>query len=179
MFIYSYPRTAHYTPPPSKGAVHLPPYDAVQQYILVHTPRPPPVMRSNNSLLRSANKNKRFQRNCSLQLKIGLLRQIHGIYSKNQKAAQQEKIQRTEEKRCTVNHVAEFVKRNSDSQRTKVQRYTEGMRLRCTERCTERSDLRCTVSTPLLEFRFYSSFGVPLLLLFWSSITTPLLELCF
>ena len=39
--------------------------------------------------------------------------------------SQQEKIQRTEEKRCTVNHVAEFVKRNSDSQRTEVQRYTE------------------------------------------------------
>ena len=74
---------------------------------------------------------------------------------------QQEKIPRTEEKRCTVNHVAEFVKRNSDSQRTEVQRYSEVMRLRC----TEQSDLRCTVSTPLLEFRFYSSFGAPLLLL--------------
>jgi hypothetical protein len=100
---------------------------------------------------------------------------------------QQEKIQRTEEKRCTVNHVAEFVKRNSDSQRTEVQRITKVKTLRCTERCTERSDLRSpflllfwsSVSTPLLEFRFYSSFGVPLLLLFWSSVTTPLLELRF
>ena len=36
---------------------------------------------------------------------------------------QKEKIQRTEAKRCTVNHVAEFEKRNSDSQRTEVQRY--------------------------------------------------------
>ena len=85
--------------------------------------------------------------------------------------AQQEKIQRTEEKRCTVNHVAEFVKRNSDSQRTEVQRLTKVKTLRCTERCTERSDLRSpflllfwsSVSTPLLEFRYYSSFGAPFL----------------
>ena len=109
---------------------------------------------------------------------------IHLTYSQPI-PSQQEKIQRTEEKRCTVNHVAEFVKRNSDSQRTEVQRYTEVKLLRCTERCTERSDLRSlflllfwsSVSTPLLEFRFYSSFGVQLLLLFWSSVTTPLLEL--
>ena len=58
----------------------------------------------------------------------------------NTLVTQQEKIQRTEEKRCTVNHVAEFVKRNSDSQRTEVQRYTKVKTLRCTERCTERSD---------------------------------------
>jgi len=84
---------------------------------------------------------------------------------------QQEKIQRTEEKRCTVNHVAEFVKRNSDSQRTEVQRYTEVKTLRCTERCTERSDLRSpfllrswsSVTTPLLELRYYSALGAPLL----------------
>ena len=48
---------------------------------------------------------------------------------------QQEKIQRTEEKRCTVNHVAEIENWNSDSQRTEVQRYPILMRLRCTERC--------------------------------------------
>ena len=98
---------------------------------------------------------------------------------------QQEKIQRTEEKRCTVNHVAEFVKRNSDSQRTEVQRYAEVKTLRCTERCTERSDLRSpfllrsrsSVTTPLLELRYYSALGAPLLLLSWRSVTTPLLEL--
>ena len=92
---------------------------------------------------------------------------------------QPEKIQRTEEKRCTINHVAEFVKRNSDSQRTEVQRYSEVKRLRC----TERSDLRSpflllswsSVSTPLLEFRYYSSFGAPILLLFWSSVSRALL----
>ena len=44
-------------------------------------------------------------------------------------------------------------------------------------RCTERSDLGCTVSIPLLELLYYSSIGAPLLLLFWSSVTTPLLEL--
>ena len=86
---------------------------------------------------------------------------------------------RTEEKRCTVNHVAEFVKRNSDSQRTEVQRYTEVKTLRC----TERSDLRSpflllfwsSVSTPLLEFRYYSALGAPLLLLFWSSVSRALM----
>ena len=36
-----------------------------------------------------------------------------------------------------------------------------------------------SANTPLLELRYYSSFGAPLLLLFWSSVTTILLELCY
>ena len=82
---------------------------------------------------------------------------------------QQEKIQGMEE----------LKKRNSDSPRMKVRRYSVLMRLKCTARFTERSDFRCTISTLLLELGYYSSFGALLLLLFWTFVITPLLELCY
>ena len=66
------------------------------------------------------------------------------------KSSQQEKIQKTEEKRCTVNHVAEIEKRKSESPKTEVRRYSTDA-IEVYRSVTEWSDLRCTIFTPLLE----------------------------
>ena len=94
---------------------------------------------------------------------------------------QQEKIQRTEEKRCTVNHVAEF---ENGTPILKEQRFS-GIPRWCDWGAPNGVIYGApflllfwsSVTTPLLELRYYSSLGAPLLLRSWSSVTTPLLEL--
>ena len=92
---------------------------------------------------------------------------------------QQEKIQRTEEKRCTVNHVAEF---KNGTPILKERRFG-GILYWCNWGAPN-GVICCapflllfwsSVSTPLLEFSYYSSFGAPLLLFFWSSVSRALL----